>query len=195
MSIYAFGIPPNDNAFSPITWENTINDDWIEKIKKQAAGLESYVGGIVRDTSVEDVRSVRNVTCKTLSIEDDFTWLYDMLAQYVVSANNDYFKYNITGFMEKVQYLHYGEDIGGGHYDWHLDCGSAIATRKLTVIVQLSDPSEYEGCVTEIMFNNNVDQRKGAITVFPSWLPHRVTQLTKGNRDALVAWVNGPTFR
>ena len=196
MSIYAFAIQPNNNAFSPIVFDKVIHEDYINKLVEQATPLPTEKGSIVRNDAQHETHSdIRNVTVRYLPVSDEFGWLYDMISQYVNSANNDYFKYNITGFMEGMQFLHYGDDIGGGHYNWHLDVGANIATRKLTVILQLSDPDEYEGCDTEVMFNNNVDKRKGAITIFPSWLPHRVTQLTKGNRNALVAWVNGPTFR
>lgn len=195
MTIYAFPINENDNAFGPVTWDSVLSDEFINQIKQQAQIIQPHVGGIVRsDMSTEEVKSIRNVTCRTIDVTQ-FQYVFDQILTYVHDANKDFFKYDLVGFMESMQYLHYGEDIGGGHYNWHLDCGPGISTRKLTVIVQLSDPSEYEGCDTEIMFHNNVDKRKGAVTIFPSYLPHRVTPLIKGNRDALVAWVNGPVFR
>ena len=75
-----------------------------------------------------------------------------------------------------MQYLHYGDDINGGHYNWHIDCGPGISTRKLTVIVQLSHPEEYTGCEVQFM-TGSVSKKKGSVTIFPSWMYHRVTKL------------------
>ena len=76
------------------------------------------------------------------------------------------------------------------------------------MVLQLSDPSEYEGGQLELKESkkdkNSVsiseqDQKdimkKGSIIVFPSFFTHRVTPVTKGTRMSLVAWVSGPLFR
>lgn len=193
MSIYAFSINHNDSAFNPVSFDQTLSDDVIQKIKNESLQFEEVNGTIVRDINHHvDDKEVRLVTTKYLPVSN-VTWLYDLLTEYVFEANK-FFKFQLTGFMENIQFLHYGDDIGGGHYDWHMDCGRGIATRKLTVIVQLSDPADYEGCRTEILFNGMVSDVKGSVTIFPSYLPHRVLPLTSGKRDVLVAWVNGPTF-
>jgi hypothetical protein len=45
-------------------------------------------------------------------------------------------KMDLTHMRERIQYTEYYE--GGGHYDWHMDCGIGIQNqRKLTVTVQL----------------------------------------------------------
>jgi PKHD-type hydroxylase len=71
--------------------------------------------------------------------------------------------------------------------------------RKISIIIQLTDPSEYEGGEFEMDYQyeqpNKEDlKKKGTIIVFPSFIPHRVTELTKGTRKSLVAWVEGPKF-
>ena len=79
-----------------------------------------------------------------------------------------------------------------------MDFGNdATSTRKLSVSVQLSDPSEYEGGDLELMVNRNyikVPKEKGTIIFFPSYLTHRVTKVTSGKRNSLVAWFHGPSF-
>jgi PKHD-type hydroxylase len=70
--------------------------------------------------------------------------------------------------------------------------------RKLSVVLQLSDPSEYEGGDLEIMNCSEptqVKKEKGLVTAFPSFMLHRVTPVTKGIRRTLVVWLTGPRFR
>ena len=38
-------------------------------------------------------------------------------------------------------------------------------------------------------------RQKGTIIIFPSFIRHRVTPVTKGVRKSLVVWVDGPRFR
>jgi PKHD-type hydroxylase len=38
-------------------------------------------------------------------------------------------------------------------------------------------------------------KEKGAVVMFPSYLMHRITPVTKGVRKSLVLWVGGNTFR
>ena len=73
--------------------------------------------------------------------------------------------------------------------------------RKLSMVIQLSDPKDYEGGILEIHANEHYPpppdelKRRGTIVVFPSFLRHRVIPVTKGVRYSLVAWIEGPHFR
>ena len=69
--------------------------------------------------------------------------------------------------------------------------------RKLSVVIQLSDPTTYQGgdfqfqdVETPVNFRT-----QGSILVFPSYLPHRVTEITDGVRYSLVDWLEGPRWR
>jgi len=37
-------------------------------------------------------------------------------------------------------------------------------------------------------------RKQGTVIVFPSFLKHRVTEVTRGKRYSLVQWLNGPDF-
>ena len=82
--------------------------------------------------------------------------------------------------------------------------------RKLSVTVSLVDPSEYVGGNLEFDFRNSMDTEwtkgkttkecieirpRGSIIVFPSFVWHRVTPVTKGTRYSLVMWNLGYPFR
>ena len=84
-----------------------------------------------------------------------------------------------------------------GTYDWHQDYNADIS-RKLSIVVQLSNPSDYEGGELEILAHEpkiSIQKKRGFITIFPSYTVHRVTPVTKGTRQSLVAWVSGPKFK
>ena len=60
----------------------------------------------------------------------------------------------------------------------------------------LSAEPEYEGGEFQALDHAPVGRRqKGALLVFPSFLQYRVTPVTTGYRQCLVAWLVGPKFR
>ena len=82
---------------------------------------------------------------------------------------------------------------------WHQDYGGPLSiSRKLSLVVQLSDPFEYEGGNLQIKTGQeeqNVRKQRGLIVAFPSYVLHQVTPVTTGSRQSLVAWVSGPAFK
>jgi len=86
----------------------------------------------------------------------------------------------------------------GGHYDWHVDTGNEVCHRKLSFTIQLSDSKDYKGGDIEFI-GSKVDKeafrQRGVCIIYPSFLPHRITKVTKGVRHAIVGWIHGPTFR
>ena len=77
--------------------------------------------------------------------------------------------------------------------------------RKLSVTVSLSDPLDYEGGNLEFAIDGDEPGKnlfqtcreiftKGSIVVFPSYVWHRITPVTKGRRLSLVQWNMGPGY-
>jgi PKHD-type hydroxylase len=126
----------------------------------------------------------------------EFFNLYLKIFKQIQGFNNDFFKFNLTEIVENIQYTEYDESYQG-HYGWHLDCGDNN-TRKLSLVIQLSDPSEYEGGELQVQNGESpcrtCTKEKGAMIMFPSFLEHRVTPVTKGTRRSLVLWISGPPF-
>lgn len=101
----------------------------------------------------------------------------------------------------EIQYTEY-HATENGKYDWHHDIDWNRADgydRKVSIILQLSDPSEYDG--GEFSFSeveNPVPEQlrqKGTILCFPSYLVHQVSPVTRGTRRSVVAWFQGPKWR
>ncbi len=132
------------------------------------------------------------------------SWIADkrvlnLLYDYVDLVNRTVFKVDLYKKAD-IQYTEY-LSTEGGHYnlhhdiDWNREDG---LDRKLSVTVQLSDPSEYEGgefSFTECQSPNKNLKDKGTILIFPSYLQHKVSPVTKGIRKSLVAWFEGAKWR
>jgi PKHD-type hydroxylase len=69
--------------------------------------------------------------------------------------------------------------------------------RKISMSIQLTDGSQYDGGDIEIHGPPlTVAPRSiGSVVVFPSYALHRVTTVTRGVRHSLVVWAAGPPFR
>jgi len=139
----------------------------------------------------------------------DTHWIYRLLKPILNHANtsSNGWNYSIKNY-EAVQFTKY---LPNGHYNWHNDVLSDTRTnlmRKLSMIVQLSEPKYYEG--GKFRFNlrgldGNKDdtiidspekfRTQGSILIFPSYLWHKVETITKGTRYSLVMWSLGESFR
>ena len=71
-----------------------------------------------------------------------------------------------------------------------------ILLLKISCSIILSE--DFEGGNLEF-FQDGIfpieDNSIGNIYCFSSFIPHRVTKITKGHRWSLVAWFSGPSFK
>lgn len=120
--------------------------------------------------------------------------------QYILDANSSFFGLDAYSLISEMQFTEYPE--GSGFYKDHHDVdwlSSSATDRKLTMVIQLSDPETYKG--GDLLFseceNPEPEQlrKQGSVIVFPSYFRHRVTEVTEGTRYSLVSWVNGPRWR
>lgn len=196
MSVYFLAPPPSiaTGEHSFVTWENGFSEEELNEIDRIGSSLivsESSIQNSVIDTSI---RKSKN---SWIGLSNESQFLYDKIGWISRQLNGQFFDFDITGFFEDFQYTIYDSD--SSHYDWHLDRGSAkSAPRKLSVVLQLSDPSEYEGGDLEFYIGQTptkLEKRKGLVVAFPSFVLHRVTPVTKGVRKSLVVWLSGPKFK
>ena len=152
---------------------------------------------IGRHAQIVSDRAVRSSSIIDLSRDEEFIDLFmgDM-AIAIREANSQFWKFDITESLE-MQIMKY---TPGDHYkSWHLDVGNTARTacRKVTFIIQLSDPSEYSGGDLNItgMKRDSQTRLQGSAIMFPSFVSHNVGEVTSGTRYCLVGWVHGPSFR
>ena len=137
-----------------------------------------------------------NRRCTIQWIKND--WLHDLLWSHVESANRSTFGFDVIERAE-MQLVTYTADERG-HYDWHHDVQWYSQTsydRKLSLTIQLTESDAYDGGNFEFEeVQTNADFRSiGTVLIFPSYLRHRITPVTQGERKALVAWFYGPRWR
>ena len=127
-------------------------------------------------------------------------WIAGIMHNIFISANNDYFHYDLNHFDSGIQVTKYGVN---NHYGWHTDMlpvnSKEDNSRKLSMSLLLND--DFEGGDLEIdnplgkTESLTVDLKAGTCALFPSWIKHRVAPVTSGTRFSLVAWMNGPQFK
>jgi PKHD-type hydroxylase len=115
----------------------------------------------------------------------NFEWDYSEPAQFT--------RYKLN------QYYHWHEDQDVKPFDNQNEAYQG-KIRKLSCTLQLSHPDEYEGGDLEFETPNGifkVDEirQRGSICVFPSFVKHRVTPVTKGIRHSLVIWNLGYPYK
>jgi PKHD-type hydroxylase len=126
-------------------------------------------------------------------------WVMDRMLRLVAEANRTGFGFDLSDFAESPQVARYSAERQG-HFDWHSDIGAGplAARRKLTAVVQLSNPAAYAGGGLDLWPDSNVHaapRARGTAVVFPSFVLHRVTPVTAGTRWSLTLWAHGPAFR
>ena len=136
------------------SYEGVIPGDMCERIISQ--GKTKVSEATVRDDSQKAVRK-----SQTAWLTND--WLYHLVNPYLQQANTDAgWGYEIDLF-EPLQFTVYEP---GGHYGWHVDCGTDIhcaytekttteekmigKIRKLSMTLNINCPSTYNGSELEI---------------------------------------------
>jgi PKHD-type hydroxylase len=128
---------------------------------------------------------------------DDQQFPLGLIMRSLAEVNSMYFHFDVTGLLPSdwPSVLRYEADRND-HYVPHVDVADEMSTRKLSFVIQLTDPTEYQGGRLELMFGQgDAATEKGWMSVFPSYRPHQVTPVTEGVRHAIVGWVHGPSFR
>jgi PKHD-type hydroxylase len=161
-------------------------------------GRIGHGGGNVKDDSI------RRSTIRWINRYDGrfFSFLGSMEI-LLHHANKNAFGFDLTLFHE-IQFTEY-HATNEGHYSWHHDTiweGPQLFQRKLSMVVQLSNPADYDGGRFEMSKETcrevppeDAILPRGTVIIFPSFLHHRVTPVTRGIRKSLVTWMEGPCFR
>lgn len=181
-------------------WENAFTGqelDWLQQ-KAREANQQAWVGNGTEKGGYAP--EVRRSELNWLNNDNETQWVFERLAHVVSSLNSQFFSFDLTGFGEAIQLTHYDEKYQG-MYGWHVDFGNNTSSpsRKLSLVLQLSDPVDYEGGVLELRPAGNeivkMRKQRGLIVCFPSWTLHQVTPVTQGNRQSLVSWITGLPFK
>lgn len=175
-------------------WNDAFTDGELDSIcdmGERVSPIQAVVGN--EDKTVLD-KTMRDSSISWIKSEG---WLAERLQSVVRMLNGEFFGLDLWGFGEDFQYTVYKNTKQ--HYTWHMDQGyNKHIPRKLSLVLMLSDPSEYKGGDLQIFTGNEpitLSKNRGIIHAFPSYIMHRVTPVTSGTRRTLVVWVSGPRFK
>jgi hypothetical protein len=123
-------------------------------------------------------------------------WLFERISRTLAEANQAYYNFELTD-IRTLNFLMYRP---GDSLPWHRDIGSSdknFLTRKLTLVLFLSDVNDYEGGRLGFIPNLSFDlvQEQGAVILYPSFIVHRVEEVTRGARYIIIASAHGQPFR
>lgn len=205
-------------AFQSIWYFSDIPEKIVETIEEDLTdNFQQQMGDsrLMGDALNRDKRNSKNAWVPTHHWTAGFVW------HYVERANRENFLYDIRNIDgESMQFTQYGV---GEFYSWHNDAGLACQykpvsvgnhhegraqdylnenlelVRKLSFVVQLSDPDDYEGGNLQLLAEDGksyfAPRKRGTVIVFDSRTQHRVLRVTKGTRKSLVGWVVGPRWK
>ena len=174
-----------------------------ERIIRDAATIPSQDGVVGLGDQGHVNLQTRRSKIKFINKDNwQFTWLFDELWKLATQANNDWFNVHIS----RLDFIQLGEyrDQDQGEYRTHHDVfwinGDPVYHRKLSCVIQLTDPSDYEGGDFELDGVSEYPpaleiREQGTVIFFPSMFNHRANRVTRGTRRSIAAWFEGPKWR
>lgn len=120
----------------------------------------------------------------------------------VEDINEECYGFDLYKRLPKSIHLNYYRDENLADYPFHMD-GVTLGSyneMKLTGIINLSR-EKYLGGQFQLLINENnpiiVDEINtiGNAIIFPSFILHKVTPITKGERISLSTWFYGPNWK
>ncbi len=145
--------------------------------------------------------SIRSSTIQWIQNTPEHTAIFDIVWKYALHANQHYFGFHIDD-LPSLQFTEY-DAAENGKYDRHQDTFWLRPDgrhRKLSMVIQLTDPDTYEGGDFEVYGTSENASKwafkgQGTIIFFPSLMDHAALPVTKGVRNSLVGWFEGPSWR
>ena len=178
-------------AYAP----NCFTPEECDLIIELGSKLKLKEGEITGDKLINS--EIRQSKVAFFNPEDKSTeWIFRRVTDFIGSINKQFWNFDLQ-YIETLQFTTYKDsnDFYGKHTDQYF---ASPHYRKISFSVQLSDPSNYEGADLLMYFLDKPSptrRDRGDIVLFPSFVLHEVTPLTKGERYSLVGWVCGPPFR
>lgn len=145
----------------------------------------------VAEGGVENL-SVRSSRSCGLDLNEKTKWIFQKIEECVTQINTETYRFQMNGIRDAVQLIEYNI---GCFYSPHMDSGNLqFSRRKLSISIQLTDESEYEGGELEFYCNGQASKKQGCMIIFPSYLYHEIKKITRGVRRSVVAWIDGNPY-
>jgi len=190
---------PNQSFIGDVTFtyqKNFFNKKELDIVDKLAKTLD-FMDARVGNNNLK--KSKRNNKLGWIDYNVDTMWLFDKV--YGAAYQNTW-GLATTGIHDSIQYTVYPAENKEQFYHSHRDSGSLTWWRKVSMTIQLSEPSEFEGGGLQIedaggdgVWLDTPHEDRGDMIMFPSFLRHQALPVTKGTRKCLVIWISGPPLR
>src|SRR5215475_188988 len=141
-----------------VAWQGLFSDTELDAIARLGDSLalekaELSVGGL-------GYENIRRTLVAWVERSSETDMLYRRIEEAVLALNARFFRFDLSGLAD-FQYALYGGPEGG-HFEWHKDYGRdpsdpAREPRKLTLSLQLSAPSDYDGCELQVRGGHQID--------------------------------------
>ena len=189
----------NSNVKHPdwLMYKSILSKEMCENIIELAKKLPAEKGTIF-SSNLEKTTEMRKTQVRWITANNnDFKPLFEFIYRVLREVNEGFrVNYNILPSLQFTEYL------GPGYkYDWHHDVNWGCMksnTRKISIIIQLSDPKTYEGGEFEFAYIENPKKEdielQGTVLCFMPYHEHRVREIESGSRYSLVGWVEGPRW-
>ena len=191
-------------------FRDAIQEKDRKKIKHLASKSGYKEATMKPDDDFKNATPDKKLRNSSSSFSDD-QYFYELFCPFVGNANRDAgWNYDIDWY-ENVQIARYKKDQ---HYSWHKDgAGDHFGVytdqgnlngkvRKLSLVSCISngfDGGELEFSIQGSAENKNLiftpELKIGDVIVFPSFVQHRSTPITKGTKYSVAMWCLGPPFR
>lgn len=179
-----------------VVWKDAFTSREVDAIVDYGDQLAPMKAELFGRTDNTDQTRITRVAW--MEKKPEIQWLHARLEEMVLRINAEFYRYDLYGLNEAFQYTIY-EGSEGGHYGWHVDMGEKnYEPRKISLSLQLSEPSDYEGGDLVLEAGDGpyrAEKARGTLIAFPSYVLHRVVPVSSGVRKSLVVWVAGPEFR
>ena len=178
-------------------YTNGFSEEELNKVYRDVSTMSFQQASVIDSATTN--KELRSSSIKWIPKTDQWYWLYIKLMDMATKANSVLWNFNLYSIPDLIQYTEYYA-TENGHYTWHQDFGPGVTSlRKISITVQLSGPDEYEGGDLEYWQGGNdiikAPKDKGLVFIFPSYMMHRVTPVTKGTRRSFVLWVGGEHYK
>jgi len=169
----------------------------IEECQSLKKLCTEHVNLLVGDKKAEGVKKTANVGSFALGpLRSEL----NKFNQTIISINRNNFGLDVFETCDQ-EYLNLNvyNWVNKGEYSWHSDkVLNEPYDIKLTAILNLGT-EEFTGGNFELFLNEPIVVKEinepGTLLVFPSYIQHRVTPVTSGERVTISRWVNGPTYK
>jgi len=169
-------------------WEDGLSNELCDLLLKDRATIKEVPGAVGIGVGAEDTRIRNSSTCWAPLNH----WIEGVLYNYGLYATQEAGWNFQLGRPEQVQLTAYDTD---SFYGWHEDWApfdTKPIVRKVSIIVLLSNPEDFEGGGFQFTDGKAIEMKRGTVLAFPSFVRHQVTPITSGKRYSAVCWINGP---